>query len=143
MFLIRNVRTGINLLSRQLKRNVTLSKMRMSTVDEPNDQPVKFSTSKASKWKAEFSRRGTSKEESPWFEPLAVGASAAVFLIYFCVLREENDIDEKLDISIYRRIDGLEEYQLRQLLAHNKRNGKDVTDIENRLQELSREKMRS
>lgn len=63
-------------------------------------------------------------------------ASVAIFLIYFCVLREENDVDELIGKSLYDRIDGLEEAQLRRVLEYNLNHGKDTTAITKRLREL-------
>jgi len=36
----------------------------------------------------------------PWYQGYIVSASLAVFLIYFCILREENDIDLMLDTDL-------------------------------------------
>lgn len=73
----------------------------MCTAKETDlDKPVKFSTSKASTWKAEYSRKGAQTEEELWYELPVILGSVSAFLIYFLVLREENDIDETLKVSL-------------------------------------------
>lgn len=72
----------------------------------------------------------------PWYQPFSVVGSVAVFLIYFCVLREENDLDLEFDKTLYDRIKGLEKEQLLQSYRFNKEHGKSVDDIERRLKEL-------
>lgn len=105
------------------------------------DEPIKFSSSKAKIWRAEFSRKGIPNEdESAWFQPIVVTSSVAIFLVYFCILREENDIDEQIGKSLYERIDGLEEVHLRTLLEYNLNQGKDTTEITSRLKEIQEEK---
>jgi hypothetical protein len=57
-------------------------------------------------------------------------------LLYFCVLREENDIDEELGKSLYDRIPGLEKTQLEAALRYNAMNGQDTSAVTASLQEL-------
>lgn len=67
---------------------------------------------------------------------MVVCASVAAFLLYFCVLREENDIDAFISTPLYDRIEGLEEVQLRTVLEYNLNNGLDVSKITARLREI-------
>lgn len=67
--------------------------------DEDNSRPIQFSTSQAATWRAEHSRRVVSNR--PWYQGLVVSGSVAVLMIYFCILREENDIDEMLTTELY------------------------------------------
>lgn len=60
----------------------------------------------------------------------------AIFLLYFCVFREENDIDKKLEGSLFDHIQGFEEVQLTQSYKHNLENNLDNSAIEVRLREL-------
>lgn len=107
--------------------------------DDELNKPIKFSTSPAAKWKASISRSG---ERVPrlWYEPYVVLASLGAFMVYFMILREENDIDQELSRSLYSRIEGLEEQQLRLSLEYNKEHGLGVSDIESRLTEIREEK---
>lgn len=102
------------------------------------ERPVQYSKSKAYKWKAEETRSGGHLEDSPWYQPYIVSGSLTVFLLYFCVFREENDIDEELGKSLYDRIEGLEERQLQTALKYNVDHGKDTSSLETRLLELQK-----
>lgn len=80
---------------------------------------------------------------TPWYQPYVVCGSVAVFLIYFCILREENDIDSEFDKTLYERLSGLEKTQLIQSYKFNKEHGKDTADIERRLKEIEIEEARA
>ncbi|CAL7934907.1 unnamed protein product [Xylocopa violacea] len=58
------------------------------------DQPIKFSTSKAATFPAAYTT--SEAQNRPWYQGMVVSGSLAVFMIYFCLLREENDIDENM-----------------------------------------------
>lgn len=61
-----------------------------------DDKPVAYSTSKAATWKAEQSFRSPNYDKIPEAQRWSVLASLSAFLLYFLVLREENDFDEYL-----------------------------------------------
>jgi hypothetical protein len=100
------------------------------------ERPVQYSKSAAATWKAQDTRSGGYYEDYPWFQPYVVSGSLTVFLLYFCVFREENDIDEELGKSLYERIPGLEKIQLQEALRYNSVEGHDTSAITARLQEL-------
>lgn len=100
------------------------------------DEPIKFFGSEAAKWKARQTRSGQSKD-ALWFQPYVVMGSVLVFMIYFCVLREESDLDGELDKSLYDRVDGLEEIQLKIVHKYNVENNVDNGSIEGRMRELN------
>jgi hypothetical protein len=102
--------------------------------------PVQYSKSKAATWKAEDTRSGGGHKDYPWFQPYVISGSLSVFLLYFCILREENDIDEELGKSLYDRIAGLEERQLQIALKYNSEHGLDTSAIVARLQDLQEKK---
>lgn len=62
------------------------------SVDDADDKPIPLSTTQAATWKAEHTR--APPNERVWFAPHVISASVGLFMIYFCILREENDIDE-------------------------------------------------
>ncbi|XP_059613646.1 uncharacterized protein LOC132259862 [Phlebotomus argentipes] len=103
--------------------------------DQQEDMAVKYTESQAGLWAAEQSRTGP-KAAGVWYQPYVIVASLVVFMLYFCVIREENDIDLELQKSLYDRIEGLEETQLRISRTYNLENGLDVKDIDARLREL-------
>ncbi|XP_072762935.1 uncharacterized protein [Anoplolepis gracilipes] len=71
---------------------------RLSGTDNYNvtDQPIKYSSTKAATMRVN-EYRDPYGDSMPWYQPFSVAASLAVFLVYFCILREENDIDLMLD----------------------------------------------
>uniref|UniRef100_A0A182JJ20 Uncharacterized protein n=1 Tax=Anopheles atroparvus TaxID=41427 RepID=A0A182JJ20_ANOAO len=104
--------------------------------EEVNNEPIKYFGSQASRWTAQRSRSGPKGQDIPWFQPYVVNFSVAIFLIYFCILREENDIDEGLGRSLFEHVPGLEEQQLIVSYHYNKENGLSTIDIERRMKEL-------
>ncbi|VEN39071.1 unnamed protein product [Callosobruchus maculatus] len=124
-------------LSRQLSTSCYCLKRARNDDDE--DGPIKFSTSPARQYRAETTRKGYI-ENRLWYEPYVILCSLTVFMIYFFILREENDIDRELERTLYSRIEGLEEFQLKQSLEYNRQHNLDTTDIIRRLRELEMEK---
>lgn len=120
-------------------RKLTTKRQPTSDEFEDNEGPIKYSTSKAAKHKASVSRHGLFSNRLE-YEPEVIIASLAVFLIYFTMIREENDIDEELGKSLYSRIDGLEELQLKLSLRYNTEHNKSIDDIEKRLRQIEKEK---
>ncbi|KAM3964413.1 uncharacterized protein ACR2FA_001393 [Aphomia sociella] len=106
-----------------------------SKVEINENEPIKFTTSAAAR-KTAVPVFVKNKSDMPWYQPYSVVGSLTVFLIYFCVLREENDVDQEFNKSLYDRIKGLEKQQLIQSYKFNKEHGKSVEDIERRLKEL-------
>lgn len=102
------------------------------------DAPIKFSTSRAATWKSRetYGSKQTELTQRPWYEPVVVTLSTAVFLLYFCYLREESNVDEKFSMTLYDHISGLEEKQLELSLQHNIETGQDTKAIRDRLAEL-------
>lgn len=72
----------------------------------------------------------------PWYQPYVVLCSIITFLLYFCVLREENEADDNLRKTLYDYIEGMEEQQLEISLQHNMQMGKDTSAITARLKEI-------
>ena len=62
--------------------------------------------------------------------------SVVVFLLYFCVFREENDIDERLGQTIWQRVPALREQTLRADIKAGRHAGIDVSELEKELDEL-------
>ena len=104
---------------------------------DSEDLPIKYSTSPAAKWRAAYTRSGPQPEISkPEYQSTVVLSSVVIFLIYFCILREENDIDEALSKTLYDRIQGLEEKQLQICIEYNQSQGLSTKELEARLEEI-------
>ncbi|CAB3253880.1 unnamed protein product [Arctia plantaginis] len=106
-----------------------------SNVKANEHEPIKFTTSGAARKTVAPVLRKVNID-MPWYQPYSVVGSVAVLLIYFCILREESDIDLEFDKTLYQRIKGLEKEQLLQTYRFNKEHGKSVVEIELRLKEL-------
>ncbi|EDW60809.1 uncharacterized protein [Drosophila virilis] len=100
-----------------------------------SNEPIEFFGSHAATWRARDTRSGGS-DESLWYQPYVISASLALFLIYFCILREESDIDLRLEGNLYDHVSGLEEVQLTVNYRYNKEHGLDTKEQEKRLIEL-------
>lgn len=61
------------------------------------NKPLQYTTSPAHNWKAAHSRTGSAEDTRPWYEPHCVSVSLIIFMVYFFIIREENDIDLLLD----------------------------------------------
>ncbi|XP_045463220.1 uncharacterized protein LOC123672916 [Harmonia axyridis] len=102
--------------------------------NEAEDRPVKYSASPAAKFKA----RSSLKHENDrlWYEPGVIIASLSIFLIYFLVLREENDLDEEIYMPFDQRIAHIEEDQLRSVVEHST-NSEEMVSALRRLEEIN------
>ncbi|KPJ08331.1 hypothetical protein RR48_13070 [Papilio machaon] len=110
-------------------------------VEINENEPIKFSTSGAAARNTIRPIKNI-KIDMPWYQPYCVVGSVAIFLIYFCVLREENDVDLEFNKTLYERIQGMEKTQLLLSYKYNKENGKSVVDIERRLKEIEEQEMK-
>ncbi|KAJ8957592.1 hypothetical protein NQ317_019262 [Molorchus minor] len=99
------------------------------------DGPIRYSKSAASQYKAKSTRVGN-LEPRLWYESYVILVSLTVFLLYFTVVREENDIDQDLSRSLYSRISGLEQLQLKLSLEYNRQHGLETEAILERLKEI-------
>ncbi|CAN8030877.1 unnamed protein product [Ixodes persulcatus] len=77
-------------------------------IEHEEDKPVVYSTSKAAQWKAQHSFRPMMDHDPPALQRYSVILSTAAFLIYFCILREENDLDEILDRPLSATVPDIE-----------------------------------
>lgn len=106
---------------------------------DQNEEPANYFGSNAASWKAKQSRSGgvnIDEEDDVPCQTYVISGCLCVFLVYFCILREENDVDEKLTQSLYDQVEGLEVTQLKIVYNYNKEKKLPVNDIENRLNEL-------
>lgn len=78
-------------------------------------------------------------DHTPKSQRLVVQLSVAAVLIYFCLLREENDIDEIIYQPLIKTRPQLEEPLIVASIAEHKRHGKPSADLEKRLKEIKGE----
>lgn len=111
-------------------------KQKSDDYDEENE-PIKYSETKAAKWRAENTRAGP-PNDAPWFQPYVISASLAVFMLYFFVLREESDVDKEFDKTLYDRISGLEQRQLEISIKYSGEQGLPTKELKDRLEEIKK-----
>lgn len=112
-------------------------------VEINENEPIKFSTSAAAQRIVRPVTNRPPLNPMPWYQPYIVVGSVTVFLLYFCVFREESDVDLEFNKTLYERIKGLEKEQLLQSYKFNKENGKEVFEIEQRLKEIEEEEQKA
>lgn len=107
--------------------------------DDQQNMPVRFSQSPAFKFRPDLSYGGLPPEPEKrlWFQPYVVVFSLFVFMVYFFVAREENDIDERLgSLSVEQQLHRYEVNELRTAIKHCKARGIDTSEMEDHLYEL-------
>lgn len=127
-----SVSNPCNFTTTQLRTN---QKKPASLLEEDLDKPIDYLSSPAAQWKAQWSAAG-GVDDSPWFERWIVLACITVFMVYFCILREENDIDQQLSTPLFDNVPGLEQQTLLATFRYNLDKGLDNKDIEKRMSEL-------
>lgn len=85
---------------------------------EGPDEPVSYLNSNAAKWSARHSRTLGTDERLP-YQPHVIIFSLVSLLVYFCILREENDIDKLLSQNLDNKIPGLEEQHMKLIQQYN------------------------
>ncbi|XP_029954219.1 ubiquinol-cytochrome c reductase complex assembly factor 4 [Salarias fasciatus] len=70
------------------------------------DEPIKFSTSKASHRTWRVDRSMGSQYERPWWKVLPISLVFTGFILW-CVFRDETDVDSQLEKELYDHIPGL------------------------------------
>jgi len=103
--------------------------------EDVDEAPVTFTKSKGFKTKPLFINPRP-KESHPPFQDFSIFISMSSLMIYFFLLREENDMDEALGVSLYDRIPGMEKSNLIAAIRHNEQEGLDTTALKARLDEI-------
>ena len=75
--------------------------------NEEEGKPVVFTKSKGFNTKPGFLNPKYDSNR-PKYQNASIFISLSCFCIYFFILREENDYDQLLEVSLYDRIEGLE-----------------------------------
>lgn len=101
------------------------------------NEPIRYVGSPAASMFARQARAGAvNYDDIPWYQIPIVCGSLAIFLIYFCVLREENDVDLELEKSLFDRVPGLEATQLVLRFKYNIEHNIDNSEIIKRMVEV-------
>ncbi|KAK3584993.1 hypothetical protein CHS0354_037367 [Potamilus streckersoni] len=75
-------------------------------------------------------------ESAPPYQGFIVWISILVFMIYFFILREENDMDELLDHSLTSKLSDLEEHDILKRIHYNRTHSFSTAELEARLHEI-------
>ena len=97
------------------------------------DAPVKFSSSNAKKWDSMDTFYPERARRQPMSQPFIVIGSVVVFLIYFCVLREPNEIDEMLERPLEQNVPNVKEMTLRHQILQYEQMGLDTRALKEAL----------
>merc|ERR1711978_837318 len=109
----------------------------MGSLDDLKKKPVKFTTSPAFNVNPQTAGGiRTEDDDTPWFQGPVIAFSLACFLIYFTMLREENDIDLQLSGRLYDKVDGLEKADVLNNIRYREEQGLDTTELKERLKVL-------
>lgn len=111
------------------------SKRKSQVEDDDENKPLEYFGSQASSWQAFTTRSGPDRNE-PWYQSYVIMVSVVTFLVYFCVLREESDIDRKLEGNLFDQVPGLERTQLIIYYRYCQDRGMDTQDIEKKLLQM-------
>ena len=117
------------------KRNLNQQKEEAKNTEDDKDAPIPYLGSRAAKWRASDTFYGE-KHNWPPSQRYVIFASTVIFLLYFILLREENDHDEWLKQPLWQRIPGLEKKQLISCIADRNAKGLDSSEYKARLLEI-------
>ena len=90
-------------------RSLALSSARSKTPTENeaeaevNNEPMKFSTSKASHRTWRVDRSMGSQHQRPWWKVVPISLFGTAFLLW-CVLREETELDKQLEKQLHEQL---------------------------------------
>lgn len=110
-----------------------------SSANDDLSKPLPYIGSPAERYRAAEGRRGYEDRGWPKYQPTVLKVSIGIFLIYFCILREENDVDQRMDVKPFG-LDippDMELVQLKKMYIYNQQNNLSNEGIENRLKELN------
>ena len=79
------------------------------------------------------------RDHTPPSQRYVVIWSTAAVLIYFCILREENDIDEIMYQPLVKTVPAIEQQLIEASISEHRRHGKPTADLEKRLKEIKAE----
>merc|ERR1712179_530095 len=127
---------------RELSQSTSTSTTEVKEEAVENEKPITFTKSKAFKAKPTFINP-RHEESRPRFQDLSILVSLSSFMLWFFVLREENDLDVEIGRSLYDRIDGLEKANILTSIRYHDQNGLDATALRKRLEEIVAEEDRA
>jgi len=134
---IRILQASDAIVSRMIHTSTVTRKDTSSEDSGDLRQPLQYSGSKASQYDS-IETFAPKRKARPKWEHTSVLISTVSFLIYWGVLREENDWDEMLYDTerMYTQVPGLEENQLQAAITYNKNAGLSTDEMKTKLEEV-------
>lgn len=105
------------------------------TTDEKKHDPIAFLNTKAGKWRP-VDDDLIGNHGRPKYQDLVVSVSMIAFMIYFFILREENDIDRKLTRTMNETMYDIELDKLNEEYQRKVTSNQNVDSIKERLKEM-------
>lgn len=93
------------------------------------DEPVKYSTSKAKTWDSINSFTSVTSRTQPTSQPFIVAISTFIFLAYFILIREENDLDKKVSKPLEENVPNIKEMTLKHQILQYEQMGLDTREL--------------
>lgn len=108
------------------------------------EEPVKYSTSKAKQWDSIDTFVSKQTRAQPASQPFIVVFSTLIFLLYFGLLREENDLDRRISQPLEETIPNIKEMTLRHQILQYEQMGLDTRNLKEALaKELGNKKIQN
>jgi len=138
-FMLRSSLTTTTCPSCMLSRQIATTPV---SRQEDEKGPVKFTKSGAYTLNPLMANE-QKRRDTPWFQGPLVAFSTASCLLYFTMLREENDMDVELAGKLYDKVEGLEKMDLINSIKYNEEHGLDTRALKQRLKEVLQEEANS
>jgi len=127
----------------RISRQFSISKVKYGkdAEEEEDKGPVKFTTSAGHRLSPNFAYNPESEsDKQPWYQFPVITISMLSLMVYFFILREDNDIDEMIGGgSLFDHVQGLEKAQLEACIMYYEKHGLDTRDLKARLKEVIEE----
>ncbi|KAF7492460.1 hypothetical protein SSS_09961 [Sarcoptes scabiei] len=126
------------------RSNLMLSLLRNNHQKTPSesdqskfDQPIVYSKSKAYQFKAYENFRNIDDNPTvPFYNVHVIYASLIIFLVYFGILREPNDLDDKISRGLFEIKPDLEIPILEMEIQRMAKKGMDVRELRSKVDKL-------
>ncbi|KAL3875513.1 hypothetical protein ACJMK2_033459 [Sinanodonta woodiana] len=98
------------------------------------DQPLPYMSVR--KTQEKMNKEFVMRESAPPYQGFSVWISLVVFMVYFFILREENDLDELLSQDLSVRLSEVEEQVILKKMNYNRTHDVPTGELQDRLHEV-------
>ncbi|CAF0778242.1 unnamed protein product [Brachionus calyciflorus] len=131
-------------------KNFRITPRRLFSISSKNlkdskisDEPIKYSTSKAKTWDSIDSFMSKTARTTPKSQPIIVSLSVLAFLLYFILIREENELDKKVSRPLEESVPNIKEMTLKHQILQYEQMGLNTRELREALKkelELKKQK---